>query len=259
MYHRIGEAADERERKYCVPAAQFAGHMRALANQGLRAYALDEFLRWLANDGALGDDGFLLTFDDGFRGVYEHAAPLLAEFGWPATMFLVSAFVGGVDAWTTRDDPARRTHPLLGRGEITSLARQGFAFHSHSRHHEDLTTLADDALRDELVGSRRELEDLLGTTVTSLAYPYGRCDDRVVEATRAAGYTTAFSVQPGFNRRSVDRYRIRRLDVFGTDTPGQLLRKIRFGSNDGSLANAVRYYAGRVAERAGMRRDAAGR
>jgi hypothetical protein len=40
----------------------------------------------------------------------------------------------------------------------------------------------------------------------------------------------------------VDRYRIRRLDVFGTDTPRQLLRKFRFGTNDGSLAAASRYY-----------------
>lgn len=259
MYHRIGDPADDWERKYCIEPSQFERHMRALAKQGLRACALDEFMRWLSGDGALDENAFLLTFDDGFRSVYEHAAPLLAELGWPATMFIVSASIGRHDAWTARDDSARKTYPLLGRGEIETMARQGFAFHSHTRNHRDLTTLQGSDLRDELAGARRELEDLLGTTVTCLAYPYGRYDESVIEAARAAGYTAAFSVQPGFNRRDVDRYRIRRLDVFGTDTAPQLLRKIRFGSNDGSLANAVRYYAGRIAERAGGRLDAPGR
>jgi len=73
----------------------------------------------------------------------------------------------------------------------------------------------------------------------------------VVAAVRAAGYRAAFSVQPGFNRRNVDRYRIRRLDVFGQDSPRELLRKIRFGSNDGSLATIGRYYWNRLRSAAG--------
>lgn len=258
MYHRVGAVSDDRERKYCVDPELFATHMRTLAKQGLRACTLDEFMSWLAGDGTLAANAFLLTFDDGFRGVREHAAPVLAELGWPAAMFVVSAFIGGRDEWTSRDDPSRSTYPLLGRNEMAALARQGFAFHSHTRHHLDLTQLGDAELARELTGARHELEDDLGAPVSYLAYPYGRYDERVIEATKAAGYAAAFSVQPGFNRRDVDRYRIRRLDVFGTDTAAQLVRKVRLGSNDGSLANAVRYYAGRVAERAGVRTDAAG-
>ena len=53
---------------------------------------------------------------------------------------------------------------------------------------------------------------------------------------------------PGFNRRDVDRFRIRRIDVYGTDTPAMLLRKIRLGSNDGSLGHAARYYLDRAEE-----------
>ena len=45
-----------------------------------------------------------------------------------------------------------------------------------------------------------------------------------------------------FNRRDVDRFRIRRIDVYGTDTPAMLMRKIRLGTNDGRLSNLVRYY-----------------
>jgi peptidoglycan/xylan/chitin deacetylase (PgdA/CDA1 family) len=131
------------------------------------------------------------------------------------------------------------------------MAAGGWSFHSHSMHHRSLTALAGDALAEELAGSRERLRSLLGTAVDCLAYPYGHHDSQVVAAVRAAGYRAAFSVQPGFNRRDVDRYRIRRLDVFGQDSPRELLRKVRFGSNDGSLATIGRYYWHRLRGAAG--------
>ena len=47
----------------------------------------------------LPDGSFLLTFDDGFLGVYEYAVPVLRDLGWPATVFLVSQRIGGRDDW----------------------------------------------------------------------------------------------------------------------------------------------------------------
>jgi hypothetical protein len=85
--------------------------------------------------------------------------------------------------------------------------------------------------------------------VDYIAYPFGHLDERVEAATRTAGYRAAFSTQPGFNRSDVNRLRIRRLDVFGTDTPAMLLRKVRLGSNDGTLGNAVRYYFQQITRR----------
>jgi hypothetical protein len=74
-------------------------------------------------------------------------------------------------------------------------------------------------------------------------------DERVVAAARRAGYRAAFSTQPGFNRPGADPFRVRRIDVYGTDTPAMLLRKVRLGTNNGSLMNLARYYAGRARAR----------
>jgi peptidoglycan/xylan/chitin deacetylase (PgdA/CDA1 family) len=128
----------------------------------------------------------------------------------------------------------------------------GFSFQSHTRLHPDLTTLSEDTLLAELAGSRQELEDMLGERVRYLAYPYGRFNDHVLSTTRNAGYEAAFSTQPGFNRRGVELYRIRRLDIFGTDTATMLARKIYFGSNDGSWQQTFRYYRNRIADRLGF-------
>jgi peptidoglycan/xylan/chitin deacetylase (PgdA/CDA1 family) len=249
MYHRIGEASNDWERRFSVSPQRFAEHMRALQAHGMRPCPVGDFVAWLEGAGTLCQGSFVLTFDDGYLGVYEHAFPRLSQMGWPATVFLVSDLIGRVDTWTARENPSGRTYPLLGRGEIEAMARGGFSFQSHSRGHPDLRHLARPQLLEELAGARRDLEDLLGRPVPYLAYPFGRYDENVLEATKACGYAAAFSVQPGFNRRDVDRYRIRRLDVYGTDSAAALMRKISLGSNDGSWWQSVRYYADRIVDR----------
>ena len=179
----------------------------------------------------------------------------LTALRWPSTVFLVTQLVGKRDEWSKGQNPSGTTHPLMGAHHIHELRAQGFSFHSHTRTHPDLRTLDDTALQDQLVGARSDLQNLLGEDVDYLAYPYGRYDERVLRAAQQAGYRAAFSVQPGFNRRDIDRFRLRRLDVFGTDSPAALRRKITLGSNDGSLAKVMAYAASRVLARAGLRRS----
>jgi peptidoglycan/xylan/chitin deacetylase (PgdA/CDA1 family) len=252
MYHRVGEANNDWERKYCIGAQRFSDHMRTLARAGWRAVPIDDFFAWLDDRMELPEQSFLLTFDDGFLGVHEHAAPVLAELGWPATVFLVSQLIGQRDTWCEAHNPSGVTYPLMDASHIRELRGQGFSFHSHTRNHADLPTLGDGPLNDQLAGARKDLQALLGEEVPYLAYPYGHYDDRVLQAARAAGYRAAFSVQPGFNRRDIDRFRLRRLDVFGTDSAAALRRKITLGSNDGSLAHSLRYGANRVLARLGL-------
>ncbi len=252
MYHRVGEIRDIAEMRYCVSPERFAGHMRALAKSGWWACAIDDFAAWLEGGAGLAAGAFVLTFDDGFLGVYEHALPVLRQLGWPATVFLVSTLLGSQDMWRRTESAETHPYPLLGLPEINAMRRFGFAFHSHSRTHADLTRLGDEALHEEIAGSKTELEVLLGESVTYIAYPFGRYEGRVSRMVREAGYRAAFSVESGFNRPGMDAYRVRRIDVFGTDTPIRLLRKVTFGANEGSWPQSVRYYIGRLGARLGI-------
>lgn len=244
MYHRVGEVRDEKEAQYAVTPSRFAAQMHALQREGYRAVPVDTFVQWLDGKASLQPHDFVLTFDDGFRGVHDHALPVLRELGWPFTVFLVTDGLGGSEFWQSQVNPEGLRHPLLSATDVSEMARQGASFHSHTRRHARLPATSDAQLEDELRGSLQAIEQLTGTgRATFLAYPYGQFDERVEVAARAAGYAAAFSVQPGFNRRDAARFRLRRLDVFGTDTPAMLLRKTRFGSNDGRLAKALKYYA----------------
>jgi peptidoglycan/xylan/chitin deacetylase (PgdA/CDA1 family) len=249
MYHRVGAANNAWEQKYCVSPERFAAHMAALAKRGMCAVNIQDFVAWLGGERDLPEGSFVITFDDGFRGVRDHALPVLEQHNWPATVFLVTDLIGRQDEWTKPSNPDGVTYPLLDAEEIRDMAKRGVSFHSHTCTHPSLPTLDDAEMAEELAGSHAALRESFGFDSKFLAYPFGHLNDRVEQAARSAGYRAAFSTQPGFNRRNVNPYRIRRLDVFGTDTPAMLLRKMQFGTNNGSVGDVARYYLSRVASR----------
>ena len=254
MYHRVGPARNAWEARYAIAPERFDAHMTALDRDGRQCVSIDALMRWIDNGDPLPDGAFALTFDDGFRSVREHALPLLERRRWPFTVFLVSDLIGREDVWTREANPDRIAYPLLNKEEILDMQRRSVAFHSHTCSHPSLPDLDDERLAHELGHSRETLNELLQHPVDYLAYPFGHLDERVVAAARRAGYRGAFSTQPGFNRRNVDRFRIRRLDVYGTDTPAMLLRKVRLGTNDGGVGALARYYAGRAKARLALGR-----
>ncbi len=246
MYHRIGPVAGPAERVYCVEPERFAAQMRLLSDNGMQAVPIEAFVNWLHGGPPVPPGAFVLTFDDGFLGVRTHAVPVLEKLRWPFSVFLVTDLFGGVDTWQRNDGTTGGRHPLLAVEHIAAMRDSGCSFHSHTRRHPSLPALDDAALADELRGSRTTLSRILGHAPDCLAYPYGHFDARVAAAARAAGYRAGFSVRPGFNRPGVDPFSIRRIDVFGTDSPGALLRKLRLGTNDGRVSSTCSYYLRRI-------------
>jgi len=244
MYHRVADDDDSRE--LAVPPATFRKQMHALAKQGIQAIGLTEFLEWSQGGRTLSWPSVLITFDDGYLDVYQQAAPVLQQLGWPATIFLISDLLGGSDRWR------RGGYPLMSWPQARELAQAGFSLQSHSRSHVDLTTVDAARLQQEIAGSKQALEDGLGLAVDTIAYPYGRHNARVIDCVRQAGFRAGFSVQSGFNRPNFDAYRYRRLDVYGSDSARRLLRKVELGTNDGSWQNKARFYAGRLAAKLGV-------
>lgn len=249
MFHRIDEPRSSIERDYTVTPAAFARQMEALAAAGMSACSTDALVAWMRGNGDISHNSFVLTFDDGYSSFKESAAPVLRRLGWTASVFVVTSMLGGADTWITGGETSAK--PLLSSADVRELAAEGFSFFSHSRTHPALTEIEPRDLVREVVQSKTELENVLDSAVRYFAYPYGKHDEAVMAAVKEAGYEAAFSVIPGFNRPGADLYRIRRLDVFGWDTPRTLLRKIQFGQNDGSLLSGMRYLARRARASAG--------
>lgn len=113
-------------------------------------------------------------------------------------------------------EPSATYSPMLNWDQVREMAAHGIGFGSHSRSHPILSREPMDRVVSELEGSRRIIEDRLGTEVTAFAYPNGRWEDigaSVRQAVRDAGYRQAFSTIPGRNRGAVDPFLIKRLNV----------------------------------------------
>lgn len=138
-----------------------------------------------------------VTFDDAYLSVYENAFPILASLGLPATVFVVTEFAddGRPLEWRRGKDWRGSPFEYELRGMtwdlLAELAAAGWEIGSHTRTHPRLTQLSDEALDDELRGSREACERALGRSCTSLAYPFGDFDARVAQRAAAAGYTAA--------------------------------------------------------------------
>jgi peptidoglycan/xylan/chitin deacetylase (PgdA/CDA1 family) len=162
--------------------------MKILHDKGVKALTLDD-VNGNINRGATGNDkNVVITFDDGYLDNYSHALPILREYGFCATIFLVADFVGKMNVWDT-SWPVQ----LMGWSQVKEMAECGISFQSHTRTHPDLQTLDDGAVMNELLDSRHKLEDTLGFPVRHLAYPYGRFDQRVIHLAGMAGYQSGWA------------------------------------------------------------------
>ena len=148
-----------------------------------------------------------VAFDDALAGVARHAMPVLVELAVPATIFALSTGWGRRPVWWAG---AGRT---MTRAELEQSVAAGFTLAAHTRTHASLPALSDRALRDEVAGSRAELEDLSGSKVDMFAYPFGHHDPRVRQSVRDARFSTAYTFLNGRLTGSEDPLRVPRFTM----------------------------------------------
>ncbi len=208
--------------------ARFASGLDHLADSGYSFIGEDQFIDTL--DGKRESPGkeILITFDDGYRMLMDHALPSLETRNIPALIFLVTSYAGRENAWEL-PLPGRRTRHL-GWDEVSDIsANPLFTFGSHSRTHRDLTGLSDDVLADELIISREVIGHQTGRMARSVSYPFGLVDRRVAGSARSAGYEAGFTLFPTGRGEGVDRFCLRREGVWIIDTKSSVDLKLSGG------------------------------
>lgn len=187
-----------------------------LRDRGYRFIGEDDFYDRLAQRSPDHSRTVLLTFDDGYEGVYEMFTEHLAPRGVPVLVFLVSDYIGKENAWDL--SLGRRSFRHLTWDQISRMSQGGAGFGVHGATHSDLTRLPPDALEKEIAGSKRTVSERTGKTVRSFSFPFGRYNDDVKAAVERAGYDGAFSLYPRHSNDHVDRFALRRNGVYVIDT-----------------------------------------
>ena len=208
-----------------------------LRSWGYRLVSFGELARLASESEAAGHAA--LTFDDGLVDNADALAPLLEEEGAPATVFVVSGWLG-------RPHPTVPWTRIMTEAELAELRATGVEIGAHSVSHPDLSTLSYDAALEELAGSKRELEAVLGEQVEVAAYPYGRANADTVRACRDAGFAAACSATGRGSWR--DPHNLPRQDMENRSTMIGLRLK-----RDDRYEQLLRFAPARAARRLGRR------
>jgi len=226
MYHAFTDNG-ERDR-FVMPAASFERQMRLLSLLRYRVVSLEQVAATLRNGEPLPRRAVAITIDDGYADNLRLAQPVLRRHGFPATLFAVSDRLGARNDWDENEGPTRG-RPLLELEEIERMRTEGTEVGAHTRTHRSLAGAPAAEVDDEVDGSRRKLEAVLGSPVTTFAYPYGEIDEGAVKAVAAAGFDGACTTRASLAHLGDDPLRIPRLEIEATDTLPRFLRKLWFG------------------------------
>jgi peptidoglycan/xylan/chitin deacetylase (PgdA/CDA1 family) len=212
-YHAVSE---DWPATLSVTPEEFEFQIGLLASRGYRGVTF--------TDAALrGGNGKVVavTFDDGYRSVNEIARPILDRHGFVGTVFVPTKFMdtGEPLAWEGTDQWLGGPHegellPMTWP-QLRALADAGWEIGSHTLTHPRLPTLEDAELREQLAESRQECARKMKADCTSIAFPYGEADTRVLREAEAAGYSAAAMLSTQLDRAS--RFACPRIGVYQVD------------------------------------------
>ena len=300
--------------RLCVTPSRFAEHLEVL-RQYARPTRLQQLSQALSHK-SLPDRSVVVTFDDGYADNLHNAKPLLERYGIPATVFVITGYIGrerefwwdeldrlflqpgtlpakldlsvngntyhwqldeaenyseetprrqrrwrpGEEAhssyfslhaslwkllrimaegerqwalhelrkWVGANEVVRPSHRPLSSEEVVALNQGGLVeVGAHTVTHPALRRLSPHLQRDEILGSKTRLEEILDRPVTSFSYPYGVLSTQTADIVRETGFSCAFSTVADIVRLSSDRFQLPRFEVQdwdGDQFAGQLSR-----------------------------------
>ena len=120
--------------------------------------------------------------------------------------------------------------PKLNDEQVQYLAHSGLVeIGSHTLTHANLDKLDDTESLFELTESKKQLEQLTGTSVSSFAYPFGIYSDRDVYLAKQAGYRNAVTTKEGIDGLSPDFMQLQRIKISGKDSMFAVKLRLNLG------------------------------
>ena len=211
LYHSVNDDPPGRFGPYAVSRHQFAAHLDELVALDVTTLTVGQLLAARAAGTDLPERTAVITFDDGFADFAAYAWPELAARGLATTLYVTTGTLDGTSDWLAPLGAGGQR--MLSRQQIRELAAQGCEMGAHSVTHPELDCVPPAVARQEIEQSKTTLEQILGTAVTTFAYPHGYHDARVKELVVEAGYASAAAVKNALSPADDDVFALARVTV----------------------------------------------
>ena len=199
-YHRVTDDVENPDME--VSLKDFEWQIKYL-KQHYKIVTLNTVVNILRDNGETREDCVALTFDDGYVDNFFNVYPTLKKHRLPATFFIVSGLID-------------RDKDRLTSDQIIKMKKDGFDFGGHTISHPILAKIGVDKASEEIIFSKKEIENVLAEKIRFFAYPKGG-KNHYTEDTKSlvkeAGYQAAFTTQIGEIRKESDLFALNRIVV----------------------------------------------
>lgn len=217
MYHYVSELppdADIYRRDLTVSPDNFREQLQYLADAGYRTISLTDIHLYLTRGIPLPDQPVVLTFDDGYIDAYEVVFPMLLEYGFTGSFFVLAtpAHLASAD--------------YLTWDQMSEMSDAGMDIQAHGRDHVDLSDQPYEYLVYQILGIREAVEDHTGRAPLFFCYPSGRYDEDVIAVVQGCGYWGAVTTEWGRTHTLEGAYAMPRIRMRGVDTLETFIDKL---------------------------------
>ncbi len=169
-----------------VPVKTFESQINYLSQKNYYSISLARYIRgdYQSNPEQC---PIIITFDDADESVYRYAFPILKSYGFKATLFVISDYVGKINTWDANLGKIYSRH--LNWEQIIKLSNEGWEIGSHTATHRDLIGLSSEEVQKELQTSREVIAEKLNQPIRFISYPFNRYDQRIILLAQQVGYS----------------------------------------------------------------------
>lgn len=182
MYHSIDKEIDPvtgKLNELRVPKEVFREQMKYLKENGYITLTMSEVYDFFQNSKGVPEKSIVITFDDGYLDNYTNAYPILKEFGFNATVFIISGLVDKDKAYMTSE-------------QLKEMELNGIEMQAHTANHPQLSTLDYENQMREIKDSKIFLENLLNKKIEYIAYPYGNYNENTLKIVKELEFKAAY-------------------------------------------------------------------
>jgi len=211
MYHQVGQPSPKGTpyRGLTVHPSDFRRQMVWLRRFGFRGLSMREILPYVRGERTGKVVG--ITFDDGYRNVFQNALPILDELGFTSTNYFVARALGTGNTWDY--DKGIPHSDLMSVDEIHDWVRANQEVGSHALDHVHLPKLSPELAQYQIQQSKLELENIFDIEVSAFCYPYGSESPEIRKMVQLAGYSNATTTVRGLARNDDDLFGLPRATV----------------------------------------------
>ena len=201
MYHSVAH----NNVFFTVKLEMFEKQMQYLKDKNYNVIKLSDLISLLESNEELPKKTVILTFDDGFEDNYINVFPVLKKYNFPATIFLVTGLVNK-EMNNSQNIPLK----ILNWEQINEMHQSGLIdFQPHTVNHQELN-------KEEIINSKKEIEERLNKKCEFFAYPRGICNDEIIDILKDNGFKASRTLKNGKVKKGDDLFKLKRISVNST-------------------------------------------